>query len=64
MAVVEPSGMGKVVFRVVAVLAVAVFAVGCATGPPRQSRSGPHPGIPNYPGRGRDRLMIHPVAEL
>ena len=27
------AGMGKVVLRVVVVLAVALFAVGCATGP-------------------------------
>ena len=33
MAMVKVSGMGKVVFLVVAFLAVALFAVGCATGP-------------------------------
>jgi len=33
MAMVEAAGMGKVVLRVVVVLAVALFAVGCATGP-------------------------------
>jgi hypothetical protein len=33
MAMVEAAGMGKVVFLIVVVLAVALFAVGCATGP-------------------------------
>ena len=52
MAVVEPSGMGKVVFRVVAVLAVAVFAVGCATGPLGSHGVDHIPAFQTTPGGG------------